>query len=73
MNNLNKNDQGFITGIHHERKNVEPGSMADLFLAELERWADPPRTLRERRTTPPNPDSDPQEPDPPRIDPLTDP
>ena len=78
--NLNKNDQDdfnendvWLAGIRHERNNSKPGSMADIFLAELERQADPPRTLRERRATPPRSDSQSQEPDPPRSGPLTGP
>ena len=54
--NLNKNDQDFIAGIHHKRKKVEYNSIADIFLAGIKRMAEPPRILRERRATPTNPD-----------------
>ncbi len=52
MNKINEDDI-YFAGIRHERKNVQPGSMADLFLAEIGRWAYPPRPLRERRSKPP--------------------
>lgn len=70
MNNLNKNDQDFIAGIRHERKNVQSRGMVDLFLAEIERWADPPRTLRERRSKPPLADSGLSEADRPTTEPF---
>lgn len=57
MNNLYEDNDKFFEGIRYERKNVQPGSMADLFLAEVERWGNPPRSLRERRTRPPSLDT----------------
>ena len=72
--NLNKNDQGFIADLRHEIKNVEFYNLADLLLPDLlegslTRYVG----LCERRQTPPSPDSDSQEPDPPRIGPPTGP
>ena len=72
--NLNKNEQDCIAGIRHERKKAEFNSIDDIFLAGLKRMAPTHRVgLRERRATPSNPDSDPQEADPPRNGPLTGP